>query len=239
MCAVTLAVAGSSGSASGSGRLSGTSPLRRNSFRPERSIDSSIRSLSLNSWISSLTSSPIMTREPSPAAVAVHAGPGEGRVRALPAESLSRPLQVASGAGVDPDSVALAHEQRHLHGCAGGHFGRLVATGRGVALKAGLCLYHLELDCNGQLHVDGLIAVGHEIEGHVLGHPFDVVAQHVAAEGQLVIGLGVHEVVLPIILVLELHGVMVQPHAWELLAGLDRALDIGAGAHVLELHAYL
>src|SRR5437879_13301980 len=83
-----------------------------------------------------------------------------GRLRTSRAWPMpSDPGLVLPGPRVDPDRVALVHEDRHLHDQAGLRPRRLSGTGLGVAGEARLGLLDDEVDGDRQLDADRLALV--------------------------------------------------------------------------------
>ena len=135
--------------------------------------------------------------------------------------------------------VALGHEQRHLHDEAGLERGRLLRAGGRVAGEAGIGLGHLQVDGHRQLDAQHLALVRVVEDVGVLLEVARVVAERGGRHRELLVGLGIHEVVRVAIgvEVLRLAGLDARPRPAG--AGLEGALDDVALAHVLHLHADL
>ena len=151
----------------------------------------------------------------------------------------SGPGDVLAGAGVDLDAVAGVHEQRHLDDQAGLERGRLAGARHAVALHAGLGLGDVRARprragrCRRSRRRTSAARPSSRRRCSWPRRP--------ATSGgtcELVVGLVVHEDEVVAVAVEELHLPLVDDGLLELLAGPERAVDHGAGAHVLQRGAH-
>jgi hypothetical protein len=145
------------------------------------------------------------------------------------------PAQVLAVAGVHLDLLAGGDEQRDLDLGAGLHGRGLGAAGGAVALQAGLGVGDDHLDGGRQLDVQRHAVVrGHHRLG-ALQQVVRVLADGVAGDVHLVVGVEVHEHEVAALLVEVLHRALVDVRGVDLDAGVERLVHDLAGQHVLEL----
>jgi hypothetical protein len=94
---------------------------------------------------------------------------------------------------------------------------------------------HRQLDRRRQLDADRLVLVKHHLGFFVLLEVVDQVADPLAVEVDLVVGLLVHEDVVVALLVEVLHLALVEVGLLDLVVGPEALGDDGAGLEVLEL----
>src|SRR5215510_7454832 len=201
-------------------------PRTTRTRRPMLSISSSVRS-----WATA--SSTICW--------GVHETPAEGgRARAFRATGLARrrhAAQVVPAPGVDLHDVTLVEEERHLDHRSRLEGGRLVAAGGRVAADARVGLHDLELEEVGQLHGDGAAIDEQDVDLRVLLEEVAGIAHLVGGQGDLIVGLQVHEVI-ALVLVQVLHVLLLEVHQLDLLPRAEGVVDDPSLPHVLELGAH-
>src|SRR6266542_2463273 len=153
--------------------------------------------------------------------------------------SLVRAFEVFAGTGVYLEDVAGVHEEGDVGADAGLEFGGLGAALGGVAADPGVGLGDGELDGGGEFDADGLVAVHEEVAGGVFFEVIEGIAEMVPSEGELIVGIGVHEVVEVALSVQVLCGLALDAGAGKACASLDGLIDDMAGAEVTQLHADL
>ena len=141
-------------------------------------------------------------------------------------------------AGVNLDDLALVEVHGDLDDSAGVDRGRLGGTLDGVALKARVGLDDGGLDEHRRGYAHELIVGEEQLADVVLAQPLGVLAHHVLGNGNLLIGLVVHEDVVGAVVVevLELTGG--EHDALELGAGVAGVLDDAAALDVAGLVAH-
>ena len=115
----------------------------------------------------------------------------------------------------------------------------LRAPGLRVAGEAGLGVDHLEVDRDRQLDADRLALVARAVEGHPVLEVLGGLAELVGGEHELVVRVGVHEVVLVAVAVQELDRPLLHRGPRPLRPGLERALHGLAALDVAQRDPHL
>src|SRR5450759_5014700 len=152
---------------------------------------------------------------------------------------ISGPLHVFAGSGVDLDPIALVDEQGHRHRQPGLQRRRLRGPGRGVALEAGVGCGHLEIDGGGQFDPDRLVLVGQNGDLGAVFEVFEGVTKGRGRQRYLVVGLGVHEVVLVAVAIEILHVSLLDAYLGEALLGTKSLVGDGPSLKVAQASAHL
>src|SRR5262245_29761224 len=167
------------------------------------------------------------------------AGPGggrRGRRAATGSPGGGDAPEILSRARVDLDHVALVEEQGHLHHRPGFERGRLGAAGGGVSPDARVGAGDGQLDEVRKLDGDRAPVDEEHLDLDVLSQEVAGLAHLVGGECDLLVALGIHEVV-AIVAIEVLHPPLVEVNQLELLAGPEGGVDDGAEPEVLELGA--
>ena len=145
--------------------------------------------------------------------------------------------QVGTVTGVDLQNVAGFDEQRHLNLSASLQSCRLGATGGAVALQTRVGLRDGEIDGDGQLGEERLALV----EGHLAGgfrkQELSTLRHLSVQDGNLVVGLVVHEDVSFTVVVQVRHVAAVDGSSLNLDASVESLVNNLAGQNVLQLGA--
>ena len=120
------------------------------------------------------------------------------------------------------------------YGGPGFQLRRFRRPGRGITLEAGIGLLDLQLDVGRQVDADRGPVVELDGDPHPVFEEVGRVADQLALEGDVLVALGVHEVVAVGIVVEHLHVAVVDGRAFQLFAGPERTLDGRPGLDVLE-----
>src|SRR5918998_1266101 len=139
--------------------------------------------------------------------------------RAPAAQGSLNPRQVLFGTRVHPHPLTDVHEERYLHHEPGLQSRGLGAAGRRVAFEPRICLRYLKVHVYGGLDAhyltvgeeDARLAVRHDVAHRLV--------QNLGRDGDLLVGLRVHEVVEVPVSVQERHRPRLGPHVLDLLAG--------------------
>src|SRR5579859_5209034 len=157
------------------------------------------------------------------------------RVAASPIPRSLRPLYVGMSSSVDPDQIAALDEQRNLDLGPGLERGGLGGARNRVALEAWVCRDDAELDDDGQLDADQAIVVAEQVGLATFLQKWKHVLEHVIVDGDLVVRLRVHEVVMASVRV-QVRAVMaVDADGPELVAAAEALLEDRAGQNVAQL----
>ena len=144
---------------------------------------------------------------------------------------------VAPVAGIDADDVTDVEEHGDGDDRAGLESGRLGAALDRVALETGLGLGDLEFDEHRRGDADELLAGILKLADIAFLEPLGIVTHDAFGHGQLVVGLGVHEVVVLTVGVEVLHLADLHADLVELLTGTEGQLVDAAGPDVADLGA--
>ena len=142
-----------------------------------------------------------------------------------------------AGAGIDLDALALVEVHRDLDNGTGIDGRGLVGTLDGIALSARNGLGDLGDDEHRRVYAHELLLGVEQLAGIVLAKPLGVVTHKVGRNGNLLVGLIVHEDVVGAVVVEILHLLGEQLDALELGAGVASLLDYATGLDVLGLVA--
>src|SRR5918994_1810134 len=148
------------------------------------------------------------------------------------------PLDVLARARVHLDPFAFPDEQRDLDHVAGLDRGGLHGVGLGVALHRGLGLGDRERHGGRKLDGDRRALMNRDLSVGALRNVVGGVADHARRHGQLLVALHVHEGVVVAVAIQVLHLLAFDDGQADLHAGIERALDHGAGPDVAELRAH-
>ena len=141
-------------------------------------------------------------------------------------------------AGVNLNDLALVEVHGDLDDSAGVDGGRLGGTLDGIALEARVGLDDGGLDEHRRGHAHELVVGEEQLAGVILAQPLGVLAHHILGNGNLLVGLVIHEDVVGAVVVevLELTGG--EHDALELGAGVAGVLDDAAALDVAGLVAH-
>ena len=144
---------------------------------------------------------------------------------------------VFARAGINAYRVAFVHEHRDLQGVAGLEGRGLGGVGGGVADDGGLADGDLELDEVGGL--DGEGSALEELHGdvHILFDEVERVLDLAVVQGDLLIGVDVHEVVELAVVVEIFHRLGLDVGEVEFFGGVEGLFENAAGDDVLHLGA--
>src|SRR5438874_11092749 len=148
-------------------------------------------------------------------------------------------LEILTGPRVDLDLVAPFDEQRDVDAQSGLDRGRLRRAGRGVTLEPEIGLGDREGDRSRKVDSDRRALVLAQDHGHPVGEVVDRVAEQVLVERELIVGRGIHEVIVRPVAIHVLDVAVIQARSLEPVAGLEGLLHEIALTHVAQLHAHL
>src|SRR5579875_3468800 len=148
------------------------------------------------------------------------------------------PGEVGAGLGIDADHVADVDEVRHLHDEPRLHRRGLEHVGDGRGLEARGRVGDPEIDRLRQAHPHRLALVKLDHDAGVRREVVHGIAEQVGRERDLVVGLGVHEVVMAVALVEVLHLVLLEAHPLDLVLRAEAMLGLGAGLEVAQLRLH-
>ncbi len=147
------------------------------------------------------------------------------------------PGNISPGAGVDLDLVAFLDKGRDLQDIARLHRHRLAVGTGGIALGPGISLGHHQVDKHGQADIDGPVLKEEDLHIHIIGHVIDIVAQMILVNDDLLVIIGIHEVILVLLTVEILHLPLFQLRLFKLVIGAIGLDQLVAGDHVSHLAA--
>ena len=146
-------------------------------------------------------------------------------------------LHILAGAGIDADVVALVDEQRNADLSTGLDSSGLQGVGGGVALDTRLGLGDFQLDKVGDFNTEDLALIAQQLAGLVLLAELEVIGHIGSVDGDIIVGLVVHEVVQIAILIAVSHVLALDESLRELCGRVVAGLNHRAGDHVLGLGA--
>src|SRR5579859_5275080 len=127
-------------------------------------------------------------------------------------------LNVGCGIGLDPDDIASADEERHLHDQTCFQRGGLGSTSSRIAFEARLGIGHAQVHCGWRLNGERLLIIADQFKVQAIEQVIVVLAKLRGGEGNLLKRLGVHEVVEVAVLILKLDSMLIQINAGKLFA---------------------
>jgi hypothetical protein len=143
--------------------------------------------------------------------------------------------QIATIAAINLDCLAFLDEERHTNLSTSLNTSGLQGVGSSIALQSGLCPYDLQMYLNGNVGIEHGLGACVNDNFHVLALLEELHAVHlVGSNGNLFIGLVVHEYQVVTILVEILAGTTLNAYVLEALANVETLLDNAAVYDVLQ-----
>jgi len=144
-------------------------------------------------------------------------------------------FKIFAGTGINLDLVAYAQEQRYLNNGAGLEGSGLKNVGSSIAAEAGIGLGDLKVNERGGLYAEYVALVGQDLADHVLFNELEAVGKNIGTDGDLVIGLGIHEIVQIAVIVQVFHVLALNISLFEFVSGVESSFNNGSGYDVLHL----
>ena len=154
-------------------------------------------------------------------------------------ESGFHAADVAAVAGIDFDRVAFIHEQRNTYLGASLYSGGLEGVGGCIAFDTGLGICDLEHSLDRHFSEKNGISrcIAHNLHGVAFFHEVGT-GNELLVDGNLLVGLVVHEDIIATVGVKILIWAALHSHVLEFLANVEAAFENSAVNHVLKLCAH-
>ncbi len=146
-------------------------------------------------------------------------------------------FDVIAGSGVDLELITDSDEERNVDDSACLESARLLCGGSGIALYAGFGVRNLEDNEHRRLNGKYVSVIGEELANVIFLNELERVGKKACVDRDLLIGLGIHEVVKISVIVEIFHFLAVDARVLELICGAECTLDNCACHYVAELGA--